>query len=266
MTHRPSLHPWRTAPLAERDDWPSPKGGEPGTDDLPPSLRAELGAHWAERGQAAYASIASLARFSLELLALGAPPDLVTGAQAAMGDKLEHARLCFGLATALGGRPVGPGPLSVQGTLEGGSLDEVVKFAVTEGCVGETLAALEGAEALTRASDRAVCEVLTRVCDDERRHAELAWRFVRWALDAGGEEASETAAEALLRALERGEAGDDEGEPEGDAHAVAFGRLPGRLRAELRRRALREVVGPCAEQVLATATPKASPGIDAEAA
>jgi hypothetical protein len=141
-----------------------------------------------------------------------------------------------------------------------------VKFAVTEGCVGETLAALEGAEALTLASDRAVCEVLTKVCDGERRHAELAWRFVRWALDAGGEGAYETAAEALLRALETGETGDDEGEADGEALAIAFGRLPGRFRAELRRRALRDVVGPCAEQVLATATPTAEPGINAEAA
>lgn len=264
MTHRPSLHPLRTAPLAERGDR-SNLEDKPSIDDLPPSLRAELGAHWAKRGQTAYASIASLARFSLELLALGAPHDLVTGAQTAMGDKLEHARLCFGLATTLGGRPVGPGPLSVQGTLEGGSLAEVVKFAVTEGCVGETLAALEGAEALTLASDRAVCEVLTKVCDDERRHAELAWRFVRWALDAGGEEAYETAAEALLRALEMGETSDD-GESDGESLSIAFGRLPGRFRAELRRRALCEVVGPCAEQVLATATPTASPGIDAEAA
>jgi hypothetical protein len=32
-----------------------------------------------------------------------------------------------------------------------------------------------------------VREVLAATVEDEARHAELAWRFLRWALDVGGE-------------------------------------------------------------------------------
>jgi hypothetical protein len=70
----------------------------------------------------------------------------------------------------------------------------------------------------------------------------------------------EAAAEAFARALDEADAlGAEAGEgpaaapSEAEAHPLAFGRLPERLRAGLRRRVLREVVGPCAEQLL-TAT------------
>ncbi|HEU4410784.1 MAG TPA: ferritin-like domain-containing protein, partial [Polyangiaceae bacterium] len=226
---------------------------------LPAPLRAELGAYWARLGQMEHASVAAFARFALHLLALGAPSELVAGAQAAMGDELEHARLCFGLAQAISGRPVGPGPLALEGAFDDASLAGVVRLAVVEGCVGETVAALEAAEAHDHATEPGVVAVLARVWADEQRHAELAWRFVRWALEAGGPAVLEAAAEAFARALDEADAldadvGEGPGAPsEAEAHALAFGRLPERLRAGLRRRVLREVVGPCAEQLL-TAT------------
>ena len=62
-----------------------------------------------------HASIAAFARFSLELLAFGAPPDLVEQAQAAMADETRHAKLCFALAGAYAERPIGPGALDMTG-------------------------------------------------------------------------------------------------------------------------------------------------------
>jgi hypothetical protein len=47
-----------------------------------------------------HASVAAFARFTLDLLALGAPADLVQSAQQALGDEIAHAELCFGLAGA----------------------------------------------------------------------------------------------------------------------------------------------------------------------
>lgn len=249
----------RVAPLTSRDDWavqPSTLGFE----SLSASLRAQLGAYWAHLGQLEHASVAAFSRFALQLLALGAPSGLVAGAQEAMGDEIEHARLCFGLASALLGRPAGPGPLALGGALDGSSLPEVVRLAVLEGCVGETLGALEAAEALERASEPSVRLVLGRVREDEMRHAELAWRFVGWALEVGGDAVREAAAEAFSGALDvvadeafDAAAGEEEAAGGRSAQAEAFGQLPARVRVELRRRALREVVGPCVEQMLEAA-------------
>jgi hypothetical protein len=47
----------------------------------------------------------------LELLALGAPAELVEKAHVAALDEIEHARICFALASAYGGERYGPGPL-----------------------------------------------------------------------------------------------------------------------------------------------------------
>jgi len=51
-----------------------------------------------------------------------------------------------------------------------------------------------------------VRRALTRIAADEAAHAELAWRFVRWAIDAGGDEvrfAVRKAAQSALRLLTR---------------------------------------------------------------
>jgi hypothetical protein len=48
--------------------------------------------------------------------------------------------------------------------------------------VGETVAAAEAAEACEHARDSGVRQILATIAADERRHAELAWRFVGWAI------------------------------------------------------------------------------------
>ncbi|HEU4534319.1 MAG TPA: ferritin-like domain-containing protein, partial [Polyangiaceae bacterium] len=243
----------RVAPLSARDDWASAVAGA-GPAGLSPAQRATLGAHWARLGQMEHASVAAFARFALQLLALGAPPALVGGAIAAQSDELEHARQCFGLASWLGGTPVGPGPLPIEGALEAVTLVAAVRLAVREGCVGETVAALEASEAYERAVEGPVRAVLGRVRVDEGRHAELAWRFVGWALETGSTLVREAAAEAFLDALldlptiPPGPA--NEAEEAAERALEAFGLLPERVRAELRRRALCDVIGPCAERLL----------------
>ena len=65
-------------------------------------------------------------------------------------------------------------------------LTDATAAAVREGCVAETLAALVVSEQLARATDSDVRAALTRIARDEARHAELAYRFVRWAISIGG--------------------------------------------------------------------------------
>ncbi|MFZ5897429.1 MAG: hypothetical protein ACOY0T_40625 [Myxococcota bacterium] len=76
----------------------------------PSELRNALSDEWARAACFEHASIASFNRFSLELLALGAPGDLVERANRAALDEVRHARLCFALASVYAGDDFGPGP------------------------------------------------------------------------------------------------------------------------------------------------------------
>jgi hypothetical protein len=145
--------------------------------------RRQLAEHWTEMGRMEHASVAAFARFTLDLLSLGAPAELVVASQRALSDEIEHARLCFGLASAYAGRSVGPGALAMDGALDERSFETIVTTAIREACVGETLAALEAEAELAEASDPEVRRVLERIAADEARHAELGFRFLRWALD-----------------------------------------------------------------------------------
>lgn len=173
----------RVAPSAARGDWADFLAVDVGK--LSASERQELARQWLGDAQLEHASIASFARFVLDLLAFGAPPELVAGAQRAMADELAHARACFGLASTYAGAPLGPAPLDLTGVAPSSSLAESAAAAVREGCINETIAALTAEEQATRAADPCVRQVLERIARDEADHAELAWRFVVWALQTG---------------------------------------------------------------------------------
>src|SRR5690606_10472224 len=170
----------RWAPVHERADWQdrSPVSLE----HLPGDLRLAIGTHYQRAGQMEHASIAAFARFSLQLLLLGAPASLIEATTTAMADETRHARLCFGIASAYLGRTVGPGPLSIEGALSDQSLENIVRTAIIEGCIGETLAALELAHAAGCAQEQNLAQMLADIARDEARHAELAFRFVAWAV------------------------------------------------------------------------------------
>ncbi len=238
-----------TAPTTRRGDWlaegPVTRG--------PPTLaeRRALAAYWEREAAFEHASIASFARASLVLLANGAPPDLVLGTHAAALDEVEHARLTYALASTCGGTPRGPGLLAVPGGLAT-SLPELATETFLEGCAGEAAAALSLREAAAAAEDPAVRAVLERIAGDEERHAELAWRTVAWALEAGGAPVAR-ALGAAMRLLE-GELAVGAAPVSEAFDLSAHGALGDAARWTLRRRALAEVVLPCADALLAART------------
>lgn len=246
----------QVAPGVERSDWAS--GLRPEVRGLSAEDRAELARQWLADAQAEHASIASFARFALELLAVGSPPQLLAETHAAMNDELQHARACFGLASAYAGELVGPGPLPLGAAMsEGVSLERVVEAAIIEGCVGETVAAMQAQLALANATDPAVIEALQRIAIDEAAHAALAWRFVRWALEQGGS----SIRAAVLRTLEGVEALDAAPSDPFPGNA-AHGRLSSGQLQRLRKNALREVIMPCAHAVLSQARLSSPPIAD----
>jgi hypothetical protein len=188
----------RVATTIRRGDWAI---GElrPRLDHLSVLERGALAGHWTRLGQLEHASIAAFARFSLQLLALGAPPELIEACTQALGDETQHAKLCFHLASAYAGRPIGPGPLDIVGSLASSTLLDVVELVLLEGCFGETVAALEALDAAETATDPVIVAAYSQIARDEQRHAALAFRFVRWALQQDGAAVAERIAERLAQ-------------------------------------------------------------------
>jgi len=223
--------------------------------------------HWQSAALLEHASIAAFARFTLQLLQLGAPLALSQASQRAMRDELEHAQRCFALAARYAGSPRGPGALPVAGALQEQSLASIVVLTFREGCVGETCAALEAAEALAVASDSHVQDTLALIARDERRHAELAWRFVAWALerDATGQVGGALRGELdrvqdeLTREYDLATGCDGGGAV--DPALARHGVLTGPKCRVLRRAALAHVVLPCAERLLARRRGAAAPAL-----
>jgi hypothetical protein len=220
--------------------------------------RERLSAKWARDARYEHASVASFARFTLELMSVGAPADLVRGSVQAMQDEIRHAELCFGVAAALSGSPMKPGALPIDGALSGRTdLVSMVDAVIREACVGETISALVALEARDGALDPAARAALDLIAEDEARHAALAWRFVAWACDIGGAPVREAAHVAFADAMERALASSFEGDA--DARRLneseralnhAYGVLDVSERGAVARRALRDVIAPAAEAFL----------------
>ncbi|NUO48457.1 MAG: ferritin-like domain-containing protein [Polyangiaceae bacterium] len=164
----------------------SPSG--PSIVGLDAKARALLARAWADDAAYEHASVASFSKLSLELMAFGAPSELVRAAHEAALDEIRHAELGFALASAYAGEALSPTALPEAAKLSLASdLASLAAAAVKEGCVGETLAALVASAQHDVATDNAVRSALEVVRADEGRHAELAWKLVAWALRAGGE-------------------------------------------------------------------------------
>ncbi len=246
----------RVAGVLARGDWPDRE--RPDVAGLSSQTRARLAAAWLEDALAEHAAIAAFARFALQLLALGAPPDLLAETQRAMEDEIEHARLCFAIASAYAGRDLGPNALPMDGVLAGEiDLAAVVVATIREGCIGETLAAMRAEVARGLARDPAVADALERIAADEVRHAALAWRFVDWAVKHGGAPIRHAAAGAFAR-FAPAKVHTRPGAP--DLDLQHHGRLGAADLALLQRRTYDEVIRPCAAAVLAV--PPSAPRSD----
>lgn len=231
------------APAWTRADW----GGEATGFDRRPGAR-EAAAAWARDAAAEHASVASFARLSLQLLALGAPADLLARCHRAALDEVEHARLAYGIAARFSGEPVGPGPLAVEAAGLAVDLATLIDETIRDGCVGETAASLEAALAQGSATDSGVAEALDVIARDEASHAELAFAIVRWAVAIGGEAVRARVLDHADR-LERERARDA---PPDAFDLAAFGRVGARAMEELRVSAAREVAAPCLRAIATT--------------
>ena len=239
----------RVAPVRERSDWLTPRTAAAAVRArvLDPVMREQIATAWARDAAMEHASVASFARFTLELLALGAPADLVMGAQEAARDEIEHARACFAIASRHAGTNLGPGKLDVGGAVPAINIGAVITAAILEGCIGETLSALLAETRLARAEDADVRAALRRIANEEARHAELAWSFVGWAIASGGSDLRILAARAFEDAMARPpQAWDSSLRAIPREILRAEGLLDEAAAREVVARAFQDVIAPCA--------------------
>lgn len=183
------------AALTSRSDWTIGDVAR-----IPAEGDEELAARWLREASFEHASVASFARVTLQLMALGAPPELIEGTQRAALDEIEHAKTFLALAARRGAGERGPGPLAVDRAPLATTFEAFVVETFLDGCLAETVS---GIEIRTRAEDGddVEREALSRIADEEERHAELAWRMLAWGVRAGGR-AARTALEETVRRIE----------------------------------------------------------------
>ncbi|MCB9777679.1 MAG: ferritin-like domain-containing protein [Alphaproteobacteria bacterium] len=234
-----------TTEVSDDPSWRVPVAVD--VDALTAQERDALAAFWLKNAAAEHSSVAGFHRFALDLLAHGAPPELLLAAQRAASQEVQHAIDCFSLASRYAGTTRGPAPMPLgESAPVAGSLAALAVWTVRDGAVGETIAAWLAARALERATDPVVREKLAIIVRDETEHAELAWKTLAWAVEQGGDEVRR-AIMACINSVDP--------EPVSEAWTspalVAHGLLPAEEQTAAVRRCLEEVIRPVAASLLA---------------
>ena len=177
-------------------------GPRPCVDGLDAETRAVLRDLWLHDARKEHASVPAFGQVAWQLVALGAPADLVRRAHVSCLQEIDHAERCFALASAYGGEDLGV--QDMPALLPGGAelpsdrqraLVKVATEALTDGALLEDYNAELAATALADVRDPAAREALVRVVEDEREHARLAWDIIAFCIKRGGD--------AVARALRK---------------------------------------------------------------
>ncbi|HYO73671.1 MAG TPA: ferritin-like domain-containing protein [Archangium sp.] len=136
-----------------------------------------LGRHFASAAHLEAASIKAFLRLREELALHGAEASLQDAALVSALEEVLHTDVSTRLARRFGATPRRP----EVAELPLRSLFEVALDNAVEGCVRETFGALVAHHQALHARDTEVREAMTRIAEDETRHAELSWAIDRWA-------------------------------------------------------------------------------------
>ena len=175
-------------PIQKGDTWLGSGIGQSEWLDVP----AGLALQWRENGRTEHASVASFARLTLDLMALGAPPALVAAANQDALDEIRHTEACFELAHSLDGLAESPGAfpeaqrahtLPRWRTL---ALAQLAVLSLVDGALHEGVSARLVAKLARRCAHPTIGEILKQIAADEGRHAAHGWDVLAWCLEQGG--------------------------------------------------------------------------------
>jgi len=179
--------------------------------ELDGRVPSEVAAQWRENARTEHASVAAFARLTLDLLALGAPPNLIEAAHRDGLDEIRHTQLCLSLSAAMDGNLESPTafpeaqrartrPRARSLALATLAVDSLVDGALHEGVSARVIARL--AKIATLPSIR---DTLSKIAADEGRHSAHGWDVVQWCVSEGGVpilSALEAAARALPKTMQ----------------------------------------------------------------
>ncbi|PZR09348.1 MAG: ferritin [Archangium gephyra] len=137
-----------------------------------------VGRHFAQLAHLEAASVPAFEQLHDELSLHGAPVELRRDALRSALDEFHHTKLMTGLSHRFGAHPEAP-QLSA---FTPRSLLSLARDNAVEGCVRETFGALVAQYQARHAEDAEVRATMTRIAEDETRHAELSWAIDAWAM------------------------------------------------------------------------------------
>lgn len=149
----------------------------------------EVADGWRANAATETASVASFAHLATELLAVGAPAELVERAHQDAVDEVRHARLCYALATAVDGARLGPAPFPSAAWPRDSSptLRTLAEDSAVESCLFESASAAVARRLAARDDvPEAIRAVLETIAVDEARHAAHGLEIVEWCAAQGG--------------------------------------------------------------------------------
>jgi uncharacterized ferritin-like protein (DUF455 family) len=148
--------------------------------------------HWLDMAQEEYESIAAFSELALDLMAAGAPTELVTRCHEAALDEARHTELCLSVASCLNGKVSDvqtPSQLRVARRRPRWKRALLVRLAVEsyiDGWVGEASSARVLAKLARDSDDGELRDALRVLAREEMGHAALGEDIVRWCRSEGG--------------------------------------------------------------------------------
>jgi len=241
--------------LTPSTEW-STESFELDTSSLSEAQARHLANYWNRAALDEHASVASFARFTQQLMAAGAPPELLFETQNAAADEVRHAKSCFGMANAFGSAVEGwqaeaPGPFPFPQEQVTGDFAQLAVAAMEEGCIGESLAVAVLKAAAAETEQEQMRQMLLATANDESRHASLACHTVQWAMAQGGAHAQQAVAQAFPQALALHLTHDDVIEPN---FVSGFGSLSAKAAHQVKLEAVHSIVQPTMAKILNTTT------------
>ena len=174
---------YQMAPLSSGDGWTN--------DDLTINCAylskeeiATVISHWENVTQLEHSSIASFSRFSLQMMAMGAPADILLAIQKATSDEIRHTQRAADILSGLIGSKVTLGAFPIKGLSIESSREALISNLIKEACFAETLGVAELTAALKWCDHPEISAHLSEVLEEETEHAHLAWKALKWLVES----------------------------------------------------------------------------------
>ncbi len=170
---------------------------------LTPPERARLAETWRRRSAAEYLAVSTFSVLCIDLVAAGAPADVLSHCVRAQLDEIRHAELAVRMVEIYGGKRIEPvaGMSSLPDDPKQPKLHQAVANTILVSCVSETYATTVLTATRDLTTDPVAHAVLTSIYSDEVMHARLGWSYLRWAIERDPDGVREAAAKMVPRAL-----------------------------------------------------------------